>query len=228
MQKTKKNNRKPMMIIMAIVQNPVTGRTKKKMGNVVFSKNFDKNTMRSKPISVKNPKTPGQVNQRSKFKLMIFTSRVLLGMIRISFQNMAIGMSAFNAFFKANVKTAITGVPGNYSISWPLLLIAKGPLDKPKNLVASIDHPASIKRTWSPPISPLDVTNSDKLFTVAYNITKDEWSYGESGTLRSAGTDEQGVPAYWSGSTVHLYTFFVTANGKQCSDSIYSGTVVIQ
>ena len=42
---------------MAIVQNPITARTKKKFGNAVFSKQFGKNVMRSKPMEVKNPQT---------------------------------------------------------------------------------------------------------------------------------------------------------------------------
>ena len=213
---------------MAIVQNPITGRSRKKFGNAVFSKFYDKNIIRAKPNSVKNPKTPGQVNQRSKFKLMVATSRTLLGMIRISFQNMAKNKSAFNAFMQTNIKTAITGTPGNYSISWADLIIAKGPLLKPQNLVVAIDQVAKIKRTWTIPFNSLDVSNYDKLFNVAYNITKDEWSYGEPGTLRSAGTDEQGLPPDWSGSTVHVYTFFISVDGKQCSDSVYSSTVVIQ
>ena len=215
------------MIIMAIVQNPITGRTRKKMGNAVFSKNFGKNTMRAKPESVKNPKTTGQVNQRSKFKLMVFNSRVLLGMIRISFQNMAKGKSAFNAFMQANIKTAISGTSGNYSINYPNLIVAKGPLFQSQNLVASVDQVAKIKRTWNPPINPLDTSNNDKLFNVAFNVTKNEWSYGETGTLRSAGTDEQGVPANWSGNSVHVYTFFISTDGRQCSDSVYGGMFTV-
>jgi len=223
--KTKIN--KPMMIIMAIVQNPITGRTKKKFGNAVFSKQFGKNIMRAKAMDVKNPKTVGQVNQRSKFKLMVSISRELLGMIRISFQNMAIGKSAFNAFMQTNIKTAITGSAGSYAISYPDLIIAKGPLFKSQNLVASVDQVAKIKRTWSVPLNPLDPSNYDKLFNVAFNVTKNEWSYGEPGTLRSAGTDEQGVPPDWSGSTVHVYTFFINITGKQCSDSVYGGMLTV-
>jgi hypothetical protein len=214
---------------MAIVQNPITGRTKKKLGNVVFAKQFGKNTIRSKPLEVKNPQTIGQVNQRTKFKLMVYTSRVLLGMLRISFQNMAIGKSAYNAFFHTNFKTAITGSPGNYSINWPALIVAKGNLlEKTPLMTVSIDQTASIKRTWIPPFNSLDPSNSDKLFNVAYNITKDEWSYGEPGTLRSVGTDEQGVPPAWSHDSVHVYTFFLSADGKHCSDSVYGGLVTIQ
>jgi hypothetical protein len=37
---------------MAIVQNPITGRTKKKFGTAVFSKQFGKNIMRSKPLDL--------------------------------------------------------------------------------------------------------------------------------------------------------------------------------
>jgi hypothetical protein len=227
MKKMKNVSKKPMMILMAIVQNPITGRTKKKFGNAVFSKQFGKNTLRTKPIEVKNPRTPGQVNQRSKFKLMVFQSRLLIGMIRISFQNMAIGKSAFNAFMQANIKTAITGIPGNYTINYPALIVAKGPLFQVQNLVAGNDLAGKVKRTWDIPTDPLDPSNSDKLYNVAYNVTKNEWSYGQPGTLRSAGTDEQGVPANWSGNTVHVYTFFISSDGKKCSDSIYSGTVVI-
>jgi hypothetical protein len=213
---------------MAIVQNPITGRTKKKFGSAVFSKQFGKNVMRTKPLEVKNPKTPGQVNQRSKFKLMVYVSRQILGLIRVSFQNMSIGKSAFNAFVSANIKTAITGVPGNYTIDWTLLKIAKGPLFQSSNLIASVDQAAKIKRTWSPPINPADSTNDDKLYTIAYNNVKNEWSYGQTATLRSAGTDEQNVPAAWAGDTVHVYTFFISPDGRQCSDSVYGNTVVIQ
>lgn len=212
---------------MAIVQNPVTGRTRKKLGNVVFSKSFGKNTMRSKAESVKNPKTPGQVNQRSKFALMVSTSRVLLGMIRISFQNMAKGKSAFNAFMQTNIKTAIIGTPGNYSIDWAVLIMAKGPLFQSQNFVAGNDLAGKVKRTWTPPYNPLDISNNDKLYTATYNETKNEWAYSESATIRSIGTDEQSVPSAWTGDSVHVYSFFISPDGKQCSDSVYSGTVVV-
>jgi len=222
-----KLSNKPMMIFMAIVQNPITGRSKKKFGNAVFSTQFGQNVMRTKALEVKNPKTPGQVNQRSKFKLMVFMSRILLGMIRVSFQNMAKGKSAFNAFMQANIKTAITGTPGNYVISYPDLLLAKGPLFQAQNFLAGNDIAGKIKRTWTPPTDPLDASNSDKLYTIAYNETKGEWSYGQTSTLRSAGIDQQTVSAPWVGDTVHVYSFFVSTDGKQCSDSVYSGTVVI-
>ncbi len=212
---------------MAIVQNPVTGRTKKKFGTAVFSKQFGKNTMRTKPMEVKNPKTPDQMNQRSKFAIMVAESRKLLGMSKVAFQNQALKMSAFNVFIKENIKTAITGAPGSYAIDYALLVISKGPLFAAPSIVAGNDLASKVKRTWTPPIDPLDPINNDLMYAAAYNEDKNEWIFGKSTTTRLTGLDQQSVPASWSSDTVHVYTFFVSPDGRKCCDSVYSGTVEI-
>jgi hypothetical protein len=212
---------------MAIVQNPITGRTKQKFGTAVFSKQFGKNTMRTKPIEVKNPKTPDQVNQRNKFSLMVAEGRKLLSMLKVSFKSMTTDMSAFNVFIKNNIKTAITGTPGSYSIDYSLLTLAKGPLAQTQSITAGNELASKVKRTWVPPIDPLDPANLDLLYNAAYNETKKEWAYSATTTTRVTGTDQQNVPAAWSGDTVHVYSFFVSPDGSQSCDSVYSGTVVI-
>ena len=103
---------------MAIVQNPITGRTKKKFGSAVFSKQFGKNTMRTKPIEVSNPKTLAQRQQRLKFSMMIVLSRMFLGFIRMGFKQVAIEMSEFNAFMKTNISNVIAGTYPDYTIDF--------------------------------------------------------------------------------------------------------------
>lgn len=49
---------------MAITQNPIIGRARNQAGGMIFSKMYDKNVIRAKPITVKNPKSPGQTKQR--------------------------------------------------------------------------------------------------------------------------------------------------------------------
>jgi hypothetical protein len=212
---------------MAIVQNPITGRTKKKFGTAVFSKQFGKNTMRTKPMEVKNPRTPDQVNQRSKFAIMVAESRKVLGMVKVSYQNKALTMSAFNAFIKENIKTAIVGIPGSYAIDYSLLVVSRGPLYAAPSILAGNDLASKVKRTWAPPIDPLDPINNDQMYAASYNEDKNEWLFGKTITTREMGTDQQTVPAAWTGDTVHVYTFFVSPDGAKCCDSVYSGTVVV-
>ena len=212
---------------MAIVQNPITGRTKKKFGTAVFAKQFGKNTMRTKPMEVKNPRTTGQVNQRNKFSLMVAEGRKVNTMLKVSFHNMALEMTPFNVFIKQNIKTAITGAPGSYAIDYSLLIIAKGPLFKTSGIHAGAALAKSVKRTWDPPIDPADPSNLDLLYVASYNESKNEWFYSKTTVTRQTGLHQQTVPDSWVGDTVHVYSFFVSPDGRQNSDSDYSGTVVV-
>ena len=86
---------------MAIVQNPITGRTKKAFGSAVFAKQYGKNTMRTKPLEVKNPKTLKQKMQRSKFSLMVAIGTPFV-QSDFAFSKAAI-MELLNAVFAASI-----------------------------------------------------------------------------------------------------------------------------
>lgn len=96
---------------MAIVQNPITGRTKKAFGTAVFSKQFGKNTMRTKPIEVRNPKTEGQMAQRSRFSTTVELVRQVLPLINEVYAGSIRNMSPFNKITSINVKNAFAGDP---------------------------------------------------------------------------------------------------------------------
>ena len=212
---------------MAIVQNPITGRSKNKFGTAVFSKQFGKNTMRTKPIEVKNPKTPDQVNQREKFSLMVSTARLLLNFIRVSFKNSTTKMSPYNVFVSHNLKNAIIGLPGSFEIDYPNLMVSKGTIFMPVGVVAGSELSGKVKRNWSVPLDPSDPSNSDLLVCLVYNIDKALWLHEFTTTMRSVGVYQQTVPADWSSDEVHVYTLFTDSAKAHSSDSVYSGIVTV-
>lgn len=62
---------------MAIVQNPITGRSRNKFGTAVFSKQYGKNTMRAKPLDV-NQKVKKKTMSLIKFKAGADAASVVL------------------------------------------------------------------------------------------------------------------------------------------------------
>ena len=62
---------------MAISQNPITGRMRQKMSNVVFSTVFSQNVVRSKPLTVRNPKTAKQTKHREYFTKVVQLCKIL-------------------------------------------------------------------------------------------------------------------------------------------------------
>jgi hypothetical protein len=212
---------------MAIVQNPITGRTRKKFATAVFSKQFGKNTMRSKPVEVANPKTLAQREQRAKFALMIELSRMMLNFIRIGFKQVAIGMSEFNVFMKSNIKTVITGTYPSYAIDFTKLIVAKGTLtgaDNPE-VVAAADHKVNI--TWVDNSGNGDAETTDNAMALIINDTK---KTVKMDTISKTRADEAlviEVPASWIGDSVHVYLSFFKDQTNAVANSIFVDSVTV-
>ncbi|MFH0895854.1 MAG: DUF6266 family protein [Bacteroidota bacterium] len=212
---------------MAIVQNPVTGRTKKKFGTAVFSKQFGKNTMRTKPIEVKNPKTIPQKQQRSKFALMVELSRMFLGFIRIGFKQVAIGMSQFNMFMKTNIYDVISGVYPSYTIDFTKLIVTKGTLTGADGAaaVAAAGHKVNI--TWNDNTGSSDALATDKAMQLIINYDKKTVMQDTTTKTRVDATSSLTVPLSWVGDEVHVYLSFMDAAGAKIADSVFLDSVII-
>lgn len=85
------------------------------VGQVIISHRYGKSYLRSKPTKVKNPRTPGQVNQRGKFKAASnFVSLNLVELIRPYWNPEARrnAMSGQNLFCKLNTHAfSVEGEP---------------------------------------------------------------------------------------------------------------------
>jgi len=66
--------------------------------------------MRAKATSVSNPRTDGQVGQRSKFALALGILKPMTGFIRVGYKRFATKQTAFNAAMSYILNNAITGI----------------------------------------------------------------------------------------------------------------------
>ena len=212
---------------MAITQNPITGRTKKKFGTAVFSKQFGKNTMRTKPMDVKNPKTPKQLDQRQKFAIMVELARLLMGFIRVTFKQASIGMSEFNAFVKSNISTAITGAFPYYTIDYSKLIVSKGVLTGSIDGAASASSGSIVDITWTDNSGNGDAQATDYAVLLLINEGKKSIAQEVSSNTRADASLSVTVPSSWEGSNVHVYLSFKDADSFRIADSSYLGSVTI-
>lgn len=212
---------------MAIVQNPITGRTKKKFASAVFSKQFGKNTMRSKPVEVKNPRTLGQRTQRAKFSLMVELSRMFLSFIRIGFKQVASGMSEFNMFMKTNIKEVITGDFPDFTIDFTKLIVSKGTLTAPEQGAATAASGHLVNVSWVDNSGYSDASDTDIAIVLALNYDKKGEKHDISSATRADEACELTLPAAWVGDEVHIYLAFMTVSGDSVSDSNYLDTITV-
>jgi hypothetical protein len=211
---------------MATVQNPITGRSKGKFANAIFSKWKGRNTLRSKPLEVANPQTPAQVQQRDSFAAAMAFARSISAIIYVGFSQFRDTISEFNAF----MKEAYTGwvdkslAPPAFQFDWSLLTVAKGPISTSEiTNVASVDADARVYLGHLTVVSGSGQSLTDLAYGVVYNETQDVVGYDEGGTDR---TDAQCIVTMPSlcatGDVLHCYLFFKSADGTDVSDSVYS------
>jgi len=87
---------------MAVVQNPLIGRGRNSVGNIIFYTSKGQNIIRSKPISYGDAKSPAQLLSRSIFLQVNSLARLFLPVIQISLKPISINQSEYTRFISLN------------------------------------------------------------------------------------------------------------------------------
>ena len=149
---------------MAISQNPITGRMRQKMSNVVFSTVFSQNVVRSKPLTVRNPKTAKQTKHREYFTKVVQLCKILKTDEGVAKRSSRTGrnpkMSAYSYLIKGFMNAEDrTSTP--YKPIWSNVDIGPGDIGL-TNLSYEIKT-GSLEVTWDEAILPTNGAATDNL-----------------------------------------------------------------
>lgn len=120
---------------MAIVQNPVTGRSKNAFANAIFTTLLGKNVMRSKPLQVANPQTIPQQQARKSLGFLSEQAKALKNAIDIGYKKAAVNMYPRNLYTKDNYGTVTTDTNLNTTQNVNNIKISKGSLGDAPTIV---------------------------------------------------------------------------------------------
>lgn len=110
---------------MGVIKRGILGGFRGKVANVVGSSWKGIAVMKSLPLSVANPRTPGQVGQRNKFSgVVAIAVQMLANIIKPNWDRFAQQESGYNAFIKKN----ISNFSSNGVYNPALLLTSSGAL----------------------------------------------------------------------------------------------------
>ncbi|WP_323028576.1 DUF6266 family protein [Gelidibacter japonicus] len=212
---------------MAIINQGILGGVSGKIGNVIGGTWKGIDYLRIKPSSVANPKTEGQLDQRSKFAKVLFFLQPMTDFLRVGFKLYAIKMTEFNAAMSYNLFNAVLGSYPNYTIDYPNALVSRGNLKGVANGTANSTSVAEIDITWDDNSSNGNALATDKSLILILNPDKKESIYTTSGPLRPTGTETLVLPNEYSGDLVEVYLGFVSADGTKVSNSTHLGSVTV-
>ena len=211
---------------MGKISQGILGGFSGKVGNVIGGNWKGIDYMRVKPASVANPKTEGQVDQRSKFSTVLQFLQPLQGFLKVGFHAYAVKMTEFNSAMSYNVKNAITGEYPDYTIDFESALVSRGALTGALNPEASSPGIGQVQFNWADNSNDGNASPTDKAMVLVYNPVKNEAVYVTDGPERSTGTHTLTVPDNYSGDTVHTFIAFINEE-NEVSNSKYVGEVVV-
>ena len=193
-----------------------------KVGNVVGGNWKGISYMRAKATSVSNPRTEGQMGQRSKFALTLDFLKPITAYVRTGYKTYASKQTAFNAAMSYIVKNAVSGAFPNYALDFSRVLVSRGSLTQPSSPNVSMSA-GRATITWNDNSGQGDAQPTDVAMPLAFNSDKGEAVFSTAATTRADQSAELNFPADWNGDTVELYIGFASADGINVANSIYLG-----
>jgi hypothetical protein len=161
---------------MAIVQNPIIGKAKQKFGNAVFSTQVGKNTLRTKPLSIKNPRSIVQVAYRNHLKTLVALLRPLKDDINTAYGSSVKGMSPFNRVISINMKQAFDD-ESNYIVGERLVLCDNEGSRPYSFVLSTTDKPGDVHLTWQSKPQNSAEASADMIFYIFNTQTNKIFKY---------------------------------------------------
>lgn len=217
---------------MSVVQNPIIGRASGKFSTAILQKWKNKNVLRSKPLTVANPKTPAQTMRRSMFSALVEIGRNISPILIIGFNGFKSTLTWMNVFLQKNLDTFIVpGVAPNFMMVPTEGIISQGPLTiTPITSVLGVDGSATVTVTYPTILSAPDQAATDFAHLVVFNFTQELTTYavGSSSRCRADGSITLTMPANSvSGDQLYAYLFFERADGSMVSSNTVASFIVV-
>jgi len=211
---------------MGRIKKGVLGGFSGKVGTVVGASWKGISYMRSLPQSVKNPRTLGQLTQRSKFALVQHLLQPLSDILRVGWKLQAQRKSPVNAATAYTLANAVSGEYPDFQIEPGKLLVSRGALTGVTNAFVSVKD-GQVEFQWEDNSGNGSAQSTDKALIAIVNFTKNEVVSITAGAPRLDCVQNVVVPSEWSGDEVHAYMGFISENGKEVANSLYLGTVAV-
>lgn len=162
---------------MGIIRRGILGGFSGKVANVVGSSWKGIAVMRALPLSVTNPRTVGQVEQRSAFSIVSkFASSILTTWVKPLWDRSAQSMSGYNAFIQQNVDV----VKADNELIIGNLTMSKGKLGATPVTAMFVSNADSVAFGWERTPSGSFQMLSDKIYILVFD-DENKLIYSSSG-----------------------------------------------
>jgi hypothetical protein len=182
--------------------------------------------IRSKPAYRVYKPTQAQLEHRARFSLASSFVKVLSGLLDTSFRQFAVRMTGTNSAFSYLFKNAVTGNYPGYTLDYSRVLISRGDLPNADNPTATAAAAGKINFAWADNTGIGKAGSDDTAILVVYCPSMQAALYTTIGATRGAGGQFYDVTAF-HGQLVETWVGFISADGSEIADSVFTGEIMV-
>jgi hypothetical protein len=202
------------------IHGPFSGKVGPAVGYVLNNQAV----IRSLASSSKKPLTPKQLHQRRKFALMNDFLGQLTSLLNQTFGHLVVHMTGYNKAFSYNVMNATRGFYPDLSIDYSMVMLGRGDLPNVKTASTVPLPEGKLEFRWTDNSGTGKAKATDKAFVAVYNEELNDWEYDLNLSTRAEGICVLDA-SLLKGKPVHGYLGFITEDGKDVTDTLYTGLV---
>lgn len=203
---------------MGVIKRGILGGVSGSVGSVVGTSWKGIAVLKSKPLSVANPRTTAQVEQRDKMSLIVLLSQAILASwIKPLWDRFAQGMSGYNDFVSKNIQyiDPVTQI----ATTWNQIKMSIGKLTPTETTSTGVGVGDNAILVEFPTTSTGNQASTDECFVMVI-VNDFDRVYVNSGNTRASGSQliSIGDPLV-SGDEVYVYSAFKSRDGRLVSNS---------
>lgn len=210
---------------MAIFEKGILGGFSGKVGPIVGTTWKGRDVIRSRASRRKTDSSVAQIDQQLKFSTGLTFLQPMTDLVGVTFRGYAKDQTAFNSALSYTLKNAIGGKTPDYVINYKAALVSRGTLPNATSPAATVTD-KTVYFTWVDNSGIGNAASTDNAVLVVYCKELKTAICNWAGPQRSEGAASVDVTRL-SGQTVETWIGFISANGKEVADSIYTGSLEI-
>lgn len=210
---------------MAVVSNPLIGKSKQSAGGVTFTSWKGRNVLKNKATSVANPRSPLQVANRTRLSGSTKFYAKHRSALMLSFLRMMGDVTDGNKFVSLNRLCFSGSVVGLDVPSVSSLILSQGSLGTVVSCVVTQENLSQASFDIVYAGNPMQSDPSDFIALVAYNLTKDAFSVTPAAAIEGSQVVLAGLSSS-IGDVLHFWAYSYSETGKKLGNSFYCGTYV--
>jgi hypothetical protein len=213
---------------MGKIPDGILGKLIGKLGPVSGYQRNGQHLLRVAGQSRQVKSTPMRASQREKIKVCNDFTRAFsgTGFFGKSFPSYGDTGTGYNRATSTIMNLAITGAYPETVISYPRVLISKGPLPTAENAEVAVDTEGNMLFAWTDNTGMGTAKANDKVILVAYfpELKQAITSIGKATRNEGQAFLETSI---MKGYTAETWIGFLSNDEKNAADSVYTGTVTL-